>query len=54
MHFTETEGAAKDFIAMMKVKVEGQNPDDILNMDQMPITFLSNYRKKWVISTTGV
>jgi hypothetical protein len=39
-HFTKTEAAEKDFIAMMQVKIQGRNLDDILNMDQMPIPYL--------------
>ena len=50
-HFAEMEGAVKDFIAMMKVKVEGRNPDDILNLDQMPIPFLYNSNK--MLKTVG-
>ena len=38
-HYTETEDDAKDFIAMMKTKVQGRNQDDILNMDQTPIPY---------------
>lgn len=33
-HFTETMHDAKDFIAMIRVKVQGRDPNDILNMDQ--------------------
>jgi hypothetical protein len=33
-HFMETEADAKDFIAVMKSKLEGRNLDNILNMDQ--------------------
>ena len=36
---TQTEDAAKDFIAMMKVKLQERNLNDILNMDQMPIPY---------------
>ncbi len=38
-HFNETAGDAKDFIDMMRLKISGKNPDDILNMDQTPIPF---------------
>jgi hypothetical protein len=38
-HFSETEDEAKDFIAMMKTKVQGRELDDILNMDQTPIPY---------------
>ena len=37
-HFTETEAAAKDFIAMMQVKMQEKNLDH-LNMDQTPIPY---------------
>ena len=35
-NFLEAEADAKNFIAMMKVKLEGRNPDDVLNMNQTP------------------
>jgi hypothetical protein len=38
-HYLETAAEAKDFIAMVKQKLEGRNCDDILNMDQTPIPF---------------
>ena len=38
-HHTQTEDAAKDFIAMMKLKLQGRNLDDVLNMDQTPIPY---------------
>jgi hypothetical protein len=38
-HFSETEADTQDFIAMMKEKVAGRNPNDILVMDQTPIPF---------------
>ena len=38
-HFSETEADARDFIAMMKEKMAGRNPNDVLNMDQTPIPF---------------
>jgi hypothetical protein len=38
-HFMETAADAKDFIAMVKQKLEGRNLEDILNMDQTPIPF---------------
>ena len=38
-HHTQTEDAAKDFIAMMKVKLQGRNLDDVMNMDQTPIPY---------------
>ena len=38
-HFLETASVAKDFIVMVKQKLEGRSLDDILNMDQTPIPF---------------
>jgi hypothetical protein len=38
-HFMETAADAKDFIIMVKQKLEGRSHDDILNMDQTPISF---------------
>jgi hypothetical protein len=35
----ETKADIKDFIAMMKVEMQGRNIDDVLNMDQMPIPY---------------
>jgi hypothetical protein len=39
-HHAQTEDATIDFIAMMKVKLQERNLDDVLNMDQMPIPYL--------------
>jgi hypothetical protein len=39
-HFLETEADTKDIITMMKEKLEGRNPKDILNMDQTLIPYL--------------
>lgn len=50
-HFLETEAAAKDFIAMIKVKMEGQSLENILNMDQMPTLFL--YHSKKMLDVKG-
>ncbi len=38
-HFMDTEAYSKDFIAVMKSKLQGRNLDDVLNMDQTPIPF---------------
>ena len=38
-HHTQTEDISKDFIAMMKVKLQGRNLDDTMNMDQTPIPY---------------
>jgi len=38
-HFADTENYAKDFIAMMRVKVQGRNPNYILKMNQTPIPY---------------
>jgi hypothetical protein len=40
-----TEDYTKDFIAMMRVKVQGWDPNDILNMDQMPIPYSYHLNK---------
>ena len=39
-HFLETVANTKDFMAIMRDEVDGRNPDDIINMNQTPITFL--------------
>jgi hypothetical protein len=44
-NFMETEEESKHFIAMMKEKVLGIDPDHILNMDQTPIPFLYHSNK---------
>jgi hypothetical protein len=36
----ESKANAKDFTAVMKLKLEGRNLDNVLNIDQMPIPFL--------------
>ena len=38
-NFQETKDESVDFIALMKEKVAGVNPEDILNMDQTPIPY---------------
>ena len=45
-HFAVTEDDAKDFIAMMGMKLQGRDPNDILNMDQMPIPYSYHSNKK--------
>ncbi len=50
-HYTETEAAGKDFIAMAKIKLQGRNLDDILNMDQMPIPY--SYHLNKTLDTKG-
>ena len=50
-HHTQTEDAAKDFITMMKVKLQGRNLDDVMNMDQMPIPYL--YHASKTLNTQG-
>jgi hypothetical protein len=51
-HFIETETDAKDFIAVMKSKLEGRNLDDVMNMDQMPIPF--SYHSNMTLKVKGV
>ena len=41
----ETKANAKDFIAMMRDKIDGRNLDGIIYMDQTPVTF-SYYSNK--------
>jgi len=41
-YFSEMEAGVKDIITMMKEKVPGRNPDDVLNMDQTPIPYSYN------------
>jgi hypothetical protein len=38
-HFKETEEESKDFLEMMRAKLQGRNKDDILNMDQTLISY---------------
>jgi len=44
-HFIKMELDAKNFIAVMKVKLEGRNLDDVLNVNQMPILLLYHSNK---------
>jgi len=46
-----TEADAKDFIAVMKSKLEGRNLDNILNMDQMSIPF--SYHSNMTLEVKG-
>jgi hypothetical protein len=41
----EMDADAKKCIAMMKVKLQGRNPDDILNMNQTEIPYFSHASK---------
>jgi hypothetical protein len=36
-HFLETTADAKDFTVMVREKLDGRNPDEVLNMERMPI-----------------
>ena len=38
-HHSQTEDVTKDFIAMMKIKLQESNLDEVLNMEQMPIPY---------------
>jgi hypothetical protein len=38
-HFIETQIESRDFISMMKARIAGRNKDDIINMDQTPISY---------------
>ena len=50
-HHVEMAADAKDFIAMVKQKLEGRNRDDILNMDQISIPF--SYQFNWRLEKKG-
>jgi hypothetical protein len=50
--FMETAADAKDFIIMVKQKLEGMSPDDILNMDQTPIPFSFHSNKTLEVKGT--
>ena len=41
------EQAARDFMELMWQKVAPMNPDNILNMDQMPISFSYHNKRMW-------
>jgi hypothetical protein len=47
----ESKADAKDFIAVMKSKLEGWNLNDVLNMDQMPIPF--SYHSNKMLEVKG-
>jgi len=51
-HFMETAADAKDFIIMVKQKLEGRNRDDILNTDQTPIPFSYHLNKTLEVKGT--
>ena len=50
-HFMDSEADAKDFIAVMKSKLEGRNLDNVLNMDQMLIPF--SYHTNMMLKVKG-
>ena len=43
----EMEGAACDFMKLMRQKVANMNPDHVLNMDQAPIHFSYHFKCTW-------
>ena len=49
-HFAVTEDSAKDF-AMMRMKLQGQDRNDILNMDQMPTPY--SYHSNKMLKVIG-
>ena len=49
--YVEMAADAKDFIAMVKQKLEGRNHNDILNMDQTPIPF--SYHSNKTLNVKG-
>ena len=50
-HFRETEESSRDFIAMMQERTIDRNRDDILNMDQTPISY--SYHSNKTLDTRG-
>jgi hypothetical protein len=50
-HFRETEESSRDFITMMQERTVNGNRDDILNMDQTPITY--SYHSSKTLDTRG-
>jgi hypothetical protein len=38
-HFKDTEAESKDFIAMIKARLQGRKKDGILNIDQTPMAY---------------
>jgi len=50
-HFAVTQDDAKDFIAMMRMKLQGRDPNDILNMDQMNIPY--SYHSNKMLKVIG-
>ena len=44
-YLLETEADTKDFMAMTRDKVDGRNPDDIIDMDQILIAFSHHSNK---------
>ena len=50
-HFRETEDSSRDFIAMMRERTIDRNRDDILNMDQTPISY--SYHSNKTLDTRG-
>jgi hypothetical protein len=51
-HFLETEANAKDFMVMMRDKIDGRNPDDIINMDRTLVIFSYHSNKMLAIKRT--
>jgi hypothetical protein len=51
-HFAMTEDNAKDFIAIMRIKIQGRDPNAILNMNQTPI--LSSYHSNKMLEAIGL
>jgi hypothetical protein len=51
-HLAVTEDDTKDFIAMMRMNLQGWDPNDILNMDQMPIPY--SYHSNKMLEVIGL
>ncbi len=51
-HHTQTEDTAKDFISTMKVKLQGRNLDDNMNIDQTPISIFNHAKNTLNLKST--
>jgi hypothetical protein len=48
---TETAEESFHFISLMRQKIAGMNPDDIIDMDQTPIPY--SYHSNWTLEAKG-
>ncbi len=51
-NFLKAAADAKDLMAMVRDELDGRNPDDVLNMDQMPIVFSYHPNKMLDVKAT--